>query len=75
MAKTKPLKSQREPLFHVVKRDDMSALNAWLIRIATIVIAFILILLQALFFSCRFLHRAYREEQTYSSCKLQHRAG
>ncbi len=37
------VKKQREPLFHVVKRDDMPALNAWLIRIATIVIAFILV--------------------------------
>ena len=33
----------REPLFHIVKRDDMPASKAWLIRIATIVIAFFLV--------------------------------
>ncbi len=33
----------REPLFHIVKRDDMPAGKAWLIRIATIVIAFFLV--------------------------------
>ena len=37
------VKAVREPLFHVVKRDDMSAGKAWLIRVATIVIAFILV--------------------------------
>lgn len=43
MAKSAVIKTHREPLFHVVKRDDMPALKAWLIRIATIVIAFILV--------------------------------
>ena len=42
MAKNK-IATTREPLFHVVKRDDMPASKAWLIRIATIVIAFFLV--------------------------------
>ena len=37
------VKTHREPLFHVVKRDDMPALKAWLIRGATIVIAFLVV--------------------------------
>ncbi|MBR4973505.1 MAG: ABC transporter permease [Clostridia bacterium] len=37
------IKTHREPLFHVVKRDDMPTWKAWLIRLATIVIAFILV--------------------------------
>ena len=37
------IKKHREPLFHVVKRDDMPVWKAWLIRAATIVIAFILV--------------------------------
>lgn len=36
-------KQKKEPLFHVVKRDDMSPLKAWLIRIATLVIAFLIV--------------------------------
>ena len=36
-------KTTREPLFHVVKRDDMPTGKAWLIRIATIVISFIFV--------------------------------
>ena len=43
MAKESAVKTAHEPLFHVVKRDDMSAGKAWLIRVATIVIAFILV--------------------------------
>ncbi len=41
MAKTN--KTQKEPLFHVVKRDDMPSWCAWLIRIGTILIAFLLV--------------------------------
>ena len=37
------VKTHSEPLFHVVKRADMPALQAWLIRVATIVIAFIIV--------------------------------
>lgn len=37
------IKTQHEPLFHVVKRDDMPAWKAWLIRILTIVIALVLV--------------------------------
>ena len=43
MAKTSTIKTHREPLFHIVKRDDMPAGKAWLIRGATIVISFIFI--------------------------------
>ena len=43
MAKTSAVKTHREPLLHVVKRDDMPQWKAWLIRIATIIISFIFI--------------------------------
>lgn len=43
MAKTATVKTSREPWFHVVKRDDMLPLKAWLIRSATIVIALLLV--------------------------------
>lgn len=43
MADNRVIKNHREPLFHVVKRDDLPPLKAWLIRIATIVIAFFLV--------------------------------
>lgn len=33
------VKHHREPLFHIVKRDDMAWWQAWLVRIATIVIS------------------------------------
>ena len=36
-------KTHREPLFHVIKRDDMPSWKAWIIRGATIVIAFLLV--------------------------------
>lgn len=36
-------KNQHEPLFHIVKRDDMPQWQAWLIRIGTIIIAFLLV--------------------------------
>lgn len=39
----KTIKASREPLFHVVKRDDMSASKAWLIRIITILIALVVV--------------------------------
>ena len=43
MTNTDNIKNHREPLFHVVKRDDLSGGKAWLIRIATIVIAFLVV--------------------------------
>lgn len=43
MAKSVEAKNHREPLLHVVKRDDMPAAKAWSIRVATIVIAFLLV--------------------------------
>ncbi len=43
MAKTTAVKTAREPLFHVVKRDDMPLRKAWLIRGLTIVFSFILV--------------------------------
>ena len=36
-------KAQKEPLFHIVKRDDMTQLQAWLVRGCTILIAFLLV--------------------------------
>lgn len=42
MAKDK-VKTQHEPLFHIVKRDDMPAYKAWLIRFGTILISLFLV--------------------------------
>ncbi len=42
MAKNKDVK-HHEPLFHVVKRDDMSAGKAWLVRFATIAVSLLLV--------------------------------
>ncbi len=39
MANTKTVKAHREPLVHIVKRDDMPSWKAWIIRIVTIVVA------------------------------------
>ncbi len=39
MADTKTVKTHREPLIHIVKRDDMPAWKAWIIRIGTIVVS------------------------------------
>ncbi len=36
-------KTHHEPLFHIVKRDDLAPWKAWLIRVATIVIALLLV--------------------------------
>ncbi len=43
MADNAVVKTHREPLFHVVKRDDMPSWKAWLVRIATVLIAFVLV--------------------------------
>lgn len=43
MADKSTLKTGREPFIHVVKRDDMAAWQAWLIRISTILISLLLI--------------------------------
>lgn len=43
MADSAHIKTHREPLVKVVKRDDMSAGKAWLVRIITLVISFLLI--------------------------------
>ncbi len=43
MVKGAEIKTHREPPFHVVKRDDMPSWQAWLIRIATIFVAFLLV--------------------------------
>ncbi len=37
------VKTHSEPHFHVAKRDDMPGWKAWLIRVATIIIAFIIV--------------------------------
>ena len=36
-------KNRREPFFHVVKRDDMPTWQAWLVRAATIAVAFVIV--------------------------------
>ena len=43
MAKKEAAKTVHEPLFHVVKRDDLPWWKAWIIRVATIVIAIFLV--------------------------------
>ena len=43
MADSTVIKTHREPLFHVVKRDDMAPWQAWLIRIVTVVIGFLFV--------------------------------
>ncbi len=43
MTNNSSVKSHREPLFHVVKREDMPWWKAWSIRAATIIIAFIIV--------------------------------
>jgi len=43
MTKSAIPKKHHEPLFHIVKRDDMPVWKAWIIRISTIVIAFLLV--------------------------------
>lgn len=43
MAKSVEAKTNREPLFHVVKRDDMPSSKAWTIRAITILVSFVLV--------------------------------
>lgn len=43
MADKNTVKHHREPLIHIVKRDDMPAWKAWLVRLATIAVAMILL--------------------------------
>lgn len=43
MTKSTEIKTHREPLFHVVKRDDMPNYTAWSIRGITILVAFLLV--------------------------------
>ncbi|MDO4608430.1 MAG: ABC transporter permease [Clostridia bacterium] len=43
MTKSAEIKTHREPFFHVVKRDDMPTYMAWLIRVITIAVAFIIV--------------------------------
>lgn len=43
MTNNSAVKSHREPLFHVVKRDDLPWWKAWSIRAATIIIAFVIV--------------------------------
>ena len=53
------VKTQHEPLFHVVKRDDMSAWQAWLIRGATILIGFVVVGLLSMMISGRSFGEVY----------------
>lgn len=43
MAENAVIKTHREPLFHVVKRDDMPLWKAWIIRVATVAVAFCIV--------------------------------
>jgi len=43
VSNAKTIKKNREPRFHLVKRDDMKLWQAWLIRIAAILIAMLLV--------------------------------
>ena len=43
MAKSTGIKTAREPFFHVVKRDDLPWWKAWGIRVATILVSFVLV--------------------------------
>ena len=45
MSDVNTIKHKREPLFHLVKRDNTKWWTAWLIRIATIIFGFVLICL------------------------------
>ena len=37
-----PVKKHHEPLFHIAKRDDITGLKAWLIRIAAIFVGLVI---------------------------------
>lgn len=43
MADVSNVKKQHEPLFHVVKRDDMQSWQAWLVRGATVVVGLVIV--------------------------------
>ncbi len=51
MDKASITKTHREPLFHIVKRDDMQWWKAWLIRGGTIIIGFLVVGLLAMLVS------------------------
>ena len=59
MAKEKQIKTHREPLFHVVKRDEMPWWYAWAIRVATIIIAFLVVGLFSMALSGKSLGETY----------------
>ena len=59
MAKKSEIKAHREPLFHVVKRDDLPSWKAWLIRVATIVIAFLFVGILSMFVTEKGLGETY----------------
>ncbi len=59
MHNTAAIKKHHEPLIRVVKRDDLPAWKAWLIRIATIIIAFLLVGVLSMVISGRTLFEAY----------------
>ncbi len=43
MSKVSAVKQHKEPLVHIVKRDEMKGWQAWLVRIAAIVLALLLV--------------------------------
>ena len=59
MSENKTVKTHKEPMFHVVKRDDMSVLKAWSIRVATIFVAFIIVGILSMIISGRGIGEAY----------------
>ena len=46
MTNTSKAKTHREPLFHIVKRDDLAWWQAWLVRVGAIVIAVLLVVVR-----------------------------
>ena len=53
-------KIHREPLFHVIKRDDLPTWKAWLIRVATIVIAFLVVGIFSMILTSKPLGETYK---------------
>ena len=53
------VKAQREPLFHVVKRDDMPTWQAWIIRGITILLGFVVVGLLSMMISGRSFSEVY----------------
>ena len=57
---TNAVKAHREPIFHVVKRDDMPAWKAWIIRVATIVVAMFAVALLSMLVTSKSFGETYK---------------